>query len=223
VRIPTIHAWVLMAPASLPGLPVIAAAQEAPPQNPPAASQSDPVPNRSAEPQVSPPQTNPVSNGAVNKMPYGQMRDARQPTEGERRKAAKLYLSAAKLYQQGKFEDALRDNQQAAALDPSNENYRMAVEVSRAHAASALVQAAAKARIQGDVLGARAAISRAFQLDPRNPQVTQHLNELGENPLPDDLSARNEQAASSLGEMIRLEPASGVHSFHFHTNQRQVI
>jgi len=228
---PTIRAWVLLAAACVPGSAAIGAAQDAPPQNPPEAQQPGPAANPSpqvqapppqAEPQPAPPQAAPVSQGTVNKLPSGQMMDARQPTESERRKAAKLYMAAAKLYDQGKFEDALRDNEQAAALDPSNENYRMAVEVSRAHAASALIQAAAKARMQGDTLGARAAISRAVQLDPRNPQVTQHLNELGENPS-DDVSARNERAASGLGEMTRLEPAPGVHSFHIHTNQRQVI
>ena len=33
----------------------------------------------------------------------------RQPTGGERRRAAKLYLAGAKLYEQGKFEEALKN------------------------------------------------------------------------------------------------------------------
>ena len=99
------------------------------------------------------------------------MKDAHQPTGSERRRASKLYLSGAKLYEQEKFEAALKDYQQAAELDPANQNYGMAVEIARSHAVAALIQAAAKARIQGDVQGARAAMSRAFQIDPHNPQL----------------------------------------------------
>src|SRR5947208_14538737 len=49
-----------------------------------------------------------------------QKKDAHPPTDTQRRRASKLYLSAAKLYEQGNLEEALRDDQQAAALDPGN-------------------------------------------------------------------------------------------------------
>ena len=101
--------------------------------------------------------------------PSGQVKEAHQPTAGERRRAAKLYMSAAKLYEQERFEDALRNDQQAAALDPGNENYRMAVEIARSHAVAALIQAAAKSRLQGDAVAARSALEHAYQLDPSSP------------------------------------------------------
>src|SRR3954451_12853240 len=97
---PTIRAWVLMAAACLPPSAAMAAGQEPAPENPPQSQPSAPAPNTSAEPQATPPQAEPVPQGTVNKLPSGQMRDARQPTESERRKAAKLYLAAAKLYEQ---------------------------------------------------------------------------------------------------------------------------
>lgn len=149
--------------------------------------------------------------------------NSHQPTAGERRRASKLYMSAAKFYEEGKFEDALRDDQQAAALDPANENYRMAVEIARSHAVAALIQNAAKAKIQGDASAARTALAHAYQLDPHSPLMTPHLSELGENTSPNEIAARNEDAASTLGEMDRLQPAPGRRSFHFHTGQRQVI
>ena len=107
------------------------------------------------------------------------------PSGGERRRAEKLFLAAAKLFEKGQFEEALRDDQQAAALDPGNENYRMAAEVARGHAATALIQAAARDRMQGDVAAARAALAHAFELDPHNPQLEQHLGELGDNAPPE--------------------------------------
>src|SRR6266700_4994788 len=154
--------------------------QNAAAQNPPAAAQ--PAPAASPQPQAVPQQTPPAGNGTTSTPPSGQMKDARQPTASERRRASKLYLAGAKLYEQGKFEEALRDDEQALALDPSNNHYRMAVEVARAHAVTALIQAAAKARMQGDALGARTTLAHAFQIDPSNPQLAKHLGELGENP-----------------------------------------
>jgi general secretion pathway protein D len=151
------------------------------------------------------------------------MREAHQPSGSERRRAAKRYLAAAKLYEQGKFEQALRNNEEALALDPWNDKYRMAMEVARAHAVTALIQAAAKARLQNDTLAARAALTRAYQIDPGNPQLAPHLAELGEVPAPGDFRPQREQAAAGLGELERLQPAPGRRSFHLHTNQRMVI
>ncbi|HEX8813140.1 MAG TPA: hypothetical protein VF742_14220, partial [Terracidiphilus sp.] len=50
------------------------------------------------------------------------------------RRAAKLFLAAAKLYEAGQFEPALSEYQQAAELDPGNNDYTLAVEVARSHA-----------------------------------------------------------------------------------------
>ena len=184
----------------------------------PGAAQQPSTPEQAAPLQASPP-----ANAKTSAKPSGQMRDARQPTGSERRRASKLYLAGARLYEQGRFEEALHDDEQAAALDPVNQQYRMAADVARSHAVTALIQAAAKARIQSDPQAARAALERAFQFDPHNPELAQHLGELGDRPLPDTLEAQRERDASSLGELERLEPQPGVHSFHFRTNQRSVI
>ena len=210
----SLYAAALITVASVAGSAARLPAQQAPfagvQQDAPASPASPPSPAAPAPSAISGMQAN------------APMRDARQPTQGERR-ASRLFLSGAKLYGQGKFEDSLHDYQQAASLDPANENYRMAVEVARAHAATALIQAAAKARMQGDAQAARANLEHAFRLDPRNPQLAQHLGELGEVAPPDEVSAERERAASGLGEIERLAPAAGTHSFHLHTNQRQVI
>jgi type II secretory pathway component GspD/PulD (secretin) len=148
---------------------------------------------------------------------------SKQPSGSDRRRAAKLFLEATKLFEKEKFEDAMSAFEQAAALDPSNANYSLAVAVARSHAVTALVQAAAKDRLRGDAAGARAALAQALELDPRNIQVTQHLYELGDDALLGQSAPLYEQAASAAGEPVSLIPASEVHSFHLRTDQRQVI
>ncbi len=207
---PVIHALALV--VCLAGLNVRGTAQQPaspPPAQEPAQSQPAPVP--------------PAANGTTSTPPSGPIKPVHQPTGSERRRAAKLYLAAAKLYEQGKFEEALRDNEQALALDPANDNYRMAVDVARAHAVTALIQAAAQAKIKGDTLAARAALSHAYQLDPQNPQLAPHLPELADASLPGDYTAERERATAGIGELERLLPAPGVRSFHYRTNQRTII
>jgi len=155
--------------------------------------------------------------------PAQDAKPSKQPSGSDRRRAAKFFLEATKLFEKEKFEEAMRAFEQAAALDPSNANYSLAVAVARSHAVTALVQAAAKDRLRGDAAGARAALAQALEFDPRNIQVTQHLYELGDDALQGQSAPLYAQAASAVGEPVSLLPASGAHSFHLRTDQRQVI
>ncbi len=148
---------------------------------------------------------------------------ARTPTSGERRRAAKLYLASTKLFEKQQFEEAMRGYKQAAALDPGNADYALAAEVARSHAVTALIQAAAKDRMHGDAAAARAALARALELDPRNAQVTEHLHELGDDALLGQTRPIYEQAAGAVGEAVPLMPSAGTKSFHLRTDQRQMI
>jgi tetratricopeptide (TPR) repeat protein len=86
----------------------------------------------------------------------------------DRRRAAKLYLASSKLFVDEHFEEAMRGYEQAAALDPESTDYRLAAEVARSHAVTALIQAAAKDRLHGDAAGARATLGHALELEPKN-------------------------------------------------------
>jgi len=132
-------------------------------------------------------------------------------------------LEASKLFEKEQFEEAMRGFAQAAALDPSNANYALAVDVARGHAATALIQAAAKSRLRGDPAAARTALARALELDPKNAQVAEHLRELGDDTLLGQARPLYEQSVSSAWEAAALSPAAGAHSFHLHTGQRQAI
>jgi general secretion pathway protein D len=150
--------------------------------------------------------------------------DAQKPTAGQKRRATKLYLNASKLFVNGQFEAAMRDYAEAAKLDPTSNDYRLSVEVARSHAITALIQSAAKARLLGDEASARADLSHALDLDPKNIEVTQHLYELGDDALrqqPQESS--REQAGATLGDTVQLAPAAGLHSFHVRTDRLQAI
>ncbi len=149
--------------------------------------------------------------------------ETKKPTRGEERKAAKLYLAASKLFVNGQFEAALRDYTQAAQLDPSHADYRMAAEVARSHAVTALIQAAAKARLIGDEGTARADLAHALQLDPKNIEATQHIYELGDDAVRNQPKAIYSGTGASLGDVVSLAPAAGLHSFHMRSDQLQVI
>ena len=168
-------------------------------------------------------QTAPAADAAPAAIP-APVEEGKEPRSADRRRAAKLYLESSKQYLNGQFEMAMLGFQHAAALDSTNANYRLAADVAKSHAVTALVQEAAKDRLKSNDPAARAALSRALALDPTNPEVSQHLDELA-----DDLAAAPPESpyghspAGGLGDQTPLAPAPAVHSFHLHTDQRQVI
>ncbi len=152
-----------------------------------------------------------------------QAKEAGKPSSGEKRKAAKLYLAASKLFVSGQFEAALENYTQAARLDPGNADYRMAAEVARSHAVTALIQSAAKARLVGDDGSARADLVQALELDPKNAEATQHLDELGNQALRAQPQSLYGETGSGLGDVDALSPSAGVHSFHIRMDAIQAI
>ncbi len=153
----------------------------------------------------------------------GALKDAKLPTSNARRRAAKLYLEATRLYANSQFEQALTDYQQAAKLDPTNPDYQMAAEVTRSHAVAALIQSAAKSRLTGDESTARAALERARALDPTNPEVTQHLYELADDAVRGQPVPLYQRASDGLGDIPPLLATAGVHSFHVRAPARELV
>ena len=166
---------------------------------------------------------NPTTSAQNAQRTAAEASDAKQPRNSDRRRAARLYLAASKLFMDQHFEEAMQDYEQAAKLDPTNANYRLAAEVARSHAVTALIQSAAKARLRGDAAGARAALAHALELDPKSIEATQHLYELGDDAIRGQSKPFYEQAAGTAGEAVSLAPAAGLHSFHLSNDQRQTI
>ena len=117
----------------------------------------------------------------------------------------------------------MREFEQAAALDPANKDYRLSIEVARSHAVTALIQTAAKSRLLGNDAGARAALQHALELDPKNAEATQHMDELGDDALRDVSKPLYGQAGNAAGEAPQLAPTPGRHDFHLRTDARQAI
>jgi tetratricopeptide (TPR) repeat protein len=147
----------------------------------------------------------------------------KQPRESDRRRAAKLYLAAGKLFMDEHFEDALQAYEQAAKLNPENVNFRLAADVARSHAVTALIQSAAKSRLRGDQAGARDALARALELDPGNVEATQHLYELGDEAASGQPTSLYEHTSTTVGDVVQLAPQAGLHSFHLHAGERQIV
>jgi len=149
--------------------------------------------------------------------------ESAQPRASDRRRATKLYLAASKLFLDRQFEEAMKGFAQAAALDPTNADYRLAATVARNHAVTALIQDAAKARLLGNEVAAQAALQRARALDPTNIEVNQHLDELADDVARSQPQAIYEQRGKSLAGPVQLEPSPGLHSFHLHEDREQII
>ena len=170
-----------------------------------------------------PPAQSALPRPATAKNQTADAQPGRMVRNSDRRRAAKLCLASSKLFVDEHFEEAMRGYEQAAALDPESTDYRLAAEVARSHAVTALIQAAAKDRLHGDAAGARATLGHALELEPKNIQVIQHLYELGDDALLGQSRTTYEQAASTVGAAVELEPTAGVHSFHLRSDARQII
>jgi general secretion pathway protein D len=149
--------------------------------------------------------------------------DVRTVTGKERRRATKLYLSATKLFEKGQYEAAMRVYQEAATLDPENQNYEAATEVARSHEVTDLIQTAAKARIRGDNTAERAALEKAAAIDPKNIAVAEHLHEMSVDVADARQKPLYEEGAQSLGGAPVLEPIAEKHSFHLKIDRRQLL
>ena len=148
---------------------------------------------------------------------------SRAVTGKDRRRAATLYLEGTKLFEKEQFEEALRDYGEAETLEPGNSNYRMAAEIARSHAVTALIQAAAKARMGKDPEAEQRALERAAALDPKNPQVVQHLTEIADEAVARRTKPIYENEAESLASAPELSPLPGTRSFHLRADRRQLI
>ncbi|MGH9606213.1 MAG: hypothetical protein ACRD3N_11010 [Terracidiphilus sp.] len=149
-------------------------------------------------------------------------------SRSDRRRAAKVYLDAGKLFLAGDFEKAREEFEKAAALDPSNPDYAQAAHVALNHEVTALVETAAKDRLRGDEAGARAALLRAYSLEPSNPEVAVHLDQIGEDVARAQPKAIYEQGnwaqeEALIGSAVVLEQTGGARTFHIRGDEHRVI
>jgi len=150
-------------------------------------------------------------------------KNAKLPTTAERRRAAKLYMEAAALYENQQFEKALDLDQKAAALDPTVADYTLAIEVARSHYVTALIQEATRDQIKGDAAAARVALARALALDPGNRTVIDHVRALADAAVRSEPQEDTLLKTPALAPPMQIFPRAETHSFHLHTTASQVI
>jgi type II secretory pathway component GspD/PulD (secretin) len=136
-------------------------------------------------------------------------------------KARNLYLEGARALQDKKYDLAQKNFTAAAELDPENQQYIIARDMILSHRATALIQAADKAQILGHLDEAHSDLLLAYHLDPKNPMVAQHLDEIAAAaaPDPDRLHPEDE----SYSPPVVLAPAPQTRSFHLNTSASELL
>jgi general secretion pathway protein D len=157
---------------------------------------------------------------ALTMAAHAQMPVKSGPTQHDKRDAGKAYLAGAHAIEDRNTRAAYDAFSKAAALDPTNTDYRNAVAIAKAHFVTDLIQQAEKARILGKNEIVHARLAEALELDPTNPLVAQHIGDVAgieSAPLkPDDIT-------STVADVIRLEPTSGKRSFHMRADGQSLL
>jgi len=142
------------------------------------------------------------------------------PTPRETRMASKYYAQGVRAVEKGDVDGAEKAFAKAAEADPTNHDYAVDLQIARQHRITKLVQDADKARLTGHPEVARADLADALALDPKNEEVSQHIEDLANlstTPLPTD------SVTATLAPAIKLTPKSGNQSFHFKGTLQEVL
>jgi Flp pilus assembly secretin CpaC len=162
------------------------------------------------------PATEPAATPALNA-------EGASVTRKDRRKAERLYLEGSRLFDKQNFEAARIDFELAAALDPANANYRPSALLARSHEVTDLIQQAARARMQRNTAEEEVALRKALELDPTNPQLAEHLQDLAGAAVAGQAEPLYEQRLSGEGQVDQLAPFNGRRTLHLKANSRELI
>jgi Flp pilus assembly secretin CpaC len=152
-------------------------------------------------------------------------------------KADAFYLDGARQLERKNLEAAESDFARAVALNPSREEYVFALELTREHRVTELVQQAAQSRQKGDTARSNQLLAQARALDPGNDVVTQHTASSSSPSAPAQIETAGNVASVSdqtstkiwgdpIGHIagpIKLEPNSEPHQFDIRTDVREVV
>jgi general secretion pathway protein D len=133
------------------------------------------------------------------------------PSQHDRRAATKAYLAGAHAIEERDTHAAFDSFSKAAALDPTNQDYKNAVEIAKAHFVTDLIQQAEKARILGNNDVVRARLTEALAVDPTSPIVAEHMDDIAQL---SNAPLKTDAISSTIADAIRLEPTPGKQSFH---------
>ena len=135
------------------------------------------------------------------------------------RAAEKFYAEGVRAMEKGDIDAAEDAFAKAVKADPSNPNYTLDLQIATQHRVTKLVQEADRAKILGQADVARTRLSEALALDPHNPIVSEHVDDLA------DLSSPSSpgNVSTSFAPPIELTPKPGRQSFHFKATEQEVL
>ncbi|MBB6143944.1 type II secretory pathway component GspD/PulD (secretin) [Silvibacterium bohemicum] len=147
------------------------------------------------------------------------------PSARTRQQAEKHYLDGAKELERGNLKAAEAEFARAVALDPGNQQFQESHEIVLQHEATEMIQAADKAKILNHPDEARADLIEAFRLDPKNPMLAQHLDEIARESVPQTAQPypQEEEKEEAAAPPIEFAPQQKRLSFHLHTNSNDLI
>jgi general secretion pathway protein D len=134
------------------------------------------------------------------------------------RTAQKFYVQGVRAMEKGDVDAAEKAFAKASQADPSNRDYALDWQIARQHMVTKLIQDADKARITGHPEIARADLAQALQMDPKNPEVAQHIDDLA-----NINQATSDSVLATLAPPIELAPKAGKQSFHFRSTEQEVV
>ncbi len=144
----------------------------------------------------------------------------RKPTAKQKHDAESSYLKGVYAMDKGNARAAEKAFARAAQKDPEDNEYDADRQIAREFAITRMVQEADKARLLGHLDVARARLSGALALDPQNPVVSQHVEDLASL----SVAARPAQDATfTIAPPIELMPTPGKHSFHLRGTEQDVL
>jgi type II secretory pathway component GspD/PulD (secretin) len=143
------------------------------------------------------------------------------PSARVRAQAEKHYLEGARALEHEDLKTAAAEFDRAVDLDPGNEQYQASQEIVLQHEATGMIQAADKAKILNHPDEAHADLLQAFRLDPKNPMLAQHLDEITNDVAPDAVQLYPQD--KTIAPPILFAPLPMRHSFHLHTNAEDLI
>jgi general secretion pathway protein D len=136
-------------------------------------------------------------------------------------KARKLYLEGARALENKNYTTAEADFKQATQLDPLNQQYQASYTIVLGHQVTLLIQDADKASLLGHPAQAHADLLLAYRLDPNNPMIAQHIDQIAasseDNPV--DLYPEDK----SIAPPVQLNPSRALHSFNLHAGAQNVL
>ena len=136
-------------------------------------------------------------------------------------KARKLYLEGAKALESENYTIAEADFTQAAQLDPANDQYQAARAIIVGHHVTELIQDADKARMLGHPDQAHADLLLAYRLDPKNPMIAQHIDQIAAEAASNPIELQ--PANKSIGPPVQLAPTHQLHSFHLRAGADEAL